>query len=108
MNFKLNPFTGALDIVSSDGENGGGGDGDSYKSLKTVVLQSDIDIGKLTMSVSPTQPTVTVVMIKGAPSQYYGDDFVVSGNELLFLAGSDNDGLANVLSAGDKITIFYK
>ena len=108
MNFKLNPFTGALDIVSEDGNNGGGGSGDSYKSLRTVVLQSDITNGKLTLSVSPTQPTVTVVMIKGAPSQYYGDDFVVSGNELTFLSGSDNDGLANILSAGDKITIFYK
>ena len=107
MNYKLNPFTGALDIVSDDG-NGGGGSGDDYKSLRTVVLQSDIDSGKLTLSVSPTQPTVTVVMIKGAPSQYYGDDFVVSGNELTFLAGSDSDGLANILSAGDKITIFYK
>ena len=107
MNFKLNPFTGALDIVSEEGNNGGGG-GDAYKSLRTIVLQSDIDNGRLTLSVSPTQPTVTVVMIKGAPSQYYGDDFVVSGNELTFLAGSDSDGLANVLSAGDKLTIFYK
>jgi len=107
LNFKLNPFTGALDIVGQEG-NGGGGDGDDYKSLKTIVLQSDIDNGRLTLSVSPTQPTVTVVMIKGAPSQYYGDDFVVSGNELTFLAGSDSDGLANILSAGDKLTIFYK
>lgn len=107
MNFKLNPFTGALDIVGQEGGSGGG-DGDDYKSLKTIVLQSDIDNGRLTLSVSPTQPTVTVVMIKGAPSQYYGDDFVVSGNELTFLAGSDSDGLASILSAGDKLTIFYK
>jgi len=106
LNFKLNPFTGALDIVSQDGNGGGGGD--DYKSLRTVVLQSDINNGKLTLSVVPELPTATLVMIKGAPSQYYGDDFVVNGNELIFLAGNDSDGLANILSVGDKITILYK
>lgn len=107
MNFKLNPFTGALDIVGQ-ANGGSGGNEDGYKSLRTVILQSDIDNEKLVLSVSPTQPTSTIVMIKGAPAQYYGDDFVVSGNELLFLNGTNNDGLTTMLEAGDKITIMYK
>jgi hypothetical protein len=102
----INPFTGQPDIVGTSGgtppTEGG------YNAIRTTVLQGDVDAGYLTLSASPTEPASTVILIKGAPNQYYGDDFSISGNQLVFEDGTDNDGLAFLLEAGDKITILYK
>jgi len=60
------------------------------------------------LAVTPDEPTRVVLNVKGAPGQFYGDDFqvITDGTSVrrLTWAGMGLDGL---LVAGDKFTVTY-
>lgn len=73
--------------------------------VETFVLSNtDISNKYITLSVSTSVPADTVLLIKSAPSQYYGDDFVVSGSQLSW----SGLGLDGILSSGDELTVIFK
>ena len=48
----------------------------------------------------------TVMIIRGAPGQFYGDDFQMDGTYTDRLSWDSKD-LDGVLVAGDKVTVLY-
>lgn len=92
-----------FDVRSSSVAPGSGG----YQSTVTTILQTDINNGYINLSSTPASPTETIVLLKSAPSQVYGDDFTVVGNQLNFISTNPGD-LGSILTAGDKITIMFK
>jgi len=83
------------------------GGSDSYNTVLTTLTQTDIDNGFINLPATPSLPTGTIVALEGAPSQTYGSDFTVLGNQLNF-ANVDDGDLGNILTAGDILTIMYK
>lgn len=81
---------------------GGGGTTTRTVELHTVTL-GEATAKQLTLSATPTTANFTVLEIAGAPSQFYGDDFVVTGDTLSW-AGLGLDG---ILDTGDRLTIIY-
>lgn len=65
---------------------------------------TDITNKFITLSVAPTTINKTVLLIREAPSQFYGDDYIVNTNQL----GWNGLSLDGVLSSGDKLTVIYK
>lgn len=59
------------------------------------------------LSAVPSTASKTILLIKEAPSQFYGDDFVITaddGGKRLSWNGLDLDG---VLEETDKLTVLY-
>jgi hypothetical protein len=72
--------------------------------VETFILSpGDIAAKQVTLTSTPATPTKTQLDVKGYPSQYYTDDYVVTGN-ILDWTGLALDGL---LIAGDKIRVVY-
>ena len=84
----------------------GGGSG-GHNTIITTLTQTDIDNGYINLPATPATPSETILMLEGAPSQVYGDDFTVIGNQLSFI-DTDPGDLGNILTAGEKLTILYK
>lgn len=92
-----------FDVRSTTTTPGSGG----YSTTVTTILQVDIDNGYINLAATPASPSSTIVLLKSAPAQVYGDDFNVVGNQLNFVSTTADD-LGNILTDGDKITIMYK
>jgi len=73
-----------------------------------TLAAGDITAGYVDLAVTPAEPTCVVLNVKGAPGQFYGDDFqvITDGTSVrrLTWAGMGLDGL---LVAGDKFTVTY-
>ncbi|MEM4385830.1 MAG: hypothetical protein QXD03_04720 [Candidatus Anstonellales archaeon] len=68
-----------------------------------TLTSTDISNKYVTLSKSPAYPTKVILEVKGAPSQFYGDDYVVSGSQLSW----NGLGLDGLLIEGDKIRAIY-
>ena len=64
---------------------------------------TDISNKYVNLSGTPNVANATELHVKGAPAQFYGDDFTVSGNQLSW----NGLGLDGVLVAGDKLTAVW-
>lgn len=73
-----------------------------------TLTAGDVTNAYVDLAVTPDEPTRVVVSVKGAPGQFYGDDFqvITDGTSVrrLSWAGMGLDGL---LVAGDKLTVTY-
>ena len=72
------------------------------RTVELFTLTAPQISGGVTLGATPAVVTDTVMHIKGASGQFYGDDFTVSGTTLSFSLT-----LQGILSAGDKITVIY-
>lgn len=69
---------------------------------------TEIANGYVDLEVTPNTPSGVVVNIKGAPAQYYGDDFqVISDGASVKRLSWAGLGLDGVLADGDKLTVAY-
>lgn len=64
---------------------------------------TDITNAYVTLSSAPVTPAYVGFDVKGAPHQFYGDDYTVTGSAVSWSAL----GLDTVLEAGDKVTAQY-
>ena len=71
-----------------------------------VLTGTDLTNKYLTLSTQPKSPNRVDFRIKGAPTQDYGDDYVMSGTEPLRVTW-DGLGLDGSLVIGDKVRIVY-
>lgn len=81
---------------------------DSVISSSSIVELRTITSGEaaakqLTLGSTPTTANYTILQIAGAPSQFYGADFTVTGN-ILSWSGLGLDG---ILDTGDQLTILH-
>lgn len=63
---------------------------------------TDITNGYVTLTHTPTQPTMVLMDIIGDSAQAYGLDFTVSGNQLTWVGD-----LTQTLSQGDRLRVHY-
>jgi trimeric autotransporter adhesin len=76
----------------------------STRKVELRVITGPEDAAKqLTLAATPNPANSTVLEIAGAPGQFYGVDFVVTGNVLDW----STLGLDGILAAGDSLTIIY-
>jgi len=68
-----------------------------------TLSSTDIANKYVTLSGSPSIANATVLHVKSAPAQNYGDDYTVSGQQLSW----SGLGLDGVLVAGDKLTVVW-
>jgi len=68
-----------------------------------TLSSTDISNGYVTLSGTPNVASATELHVKGAPAQFYGDDYTVSSNQLSW----SGLGLDGVLVAGDKLTVVW-
>lgn len=78
------------------------GSGSQAVELRTLT-SGEATAKQITLAATPTTANHTILMIAGAPSQFYGADFTVTGN-ILSWSGLGLDG---ILSSGDELTITY-
>ncbi len=81
--------------------NGGGGSSDVVE-LRTITAP-EAAAKQIVLAATPTTANYTRLSIAGAPDQFYGDDFVVTGNVLSW----SGLGLDGILDTGDRLTIEY-
>lgn len=101
----VNASNGQILMDVHDSASGGGSGG--HNTIITTLTQTDINNGYINLPATPATPSETILMLEGAPSQVFGDDFTVSGNQLSFI-DTDPGDLGNILTAGEKLTIMYK
>lgn len=75
----------------------------AQKVEQFILSPTDITNGFVTLGTTPINPTHTILIIKSAPGQFYGDDYTVSTNQLSWTGL----GLDGVLVSGDKLTVSY-
>lgn len=78
------------------------GGGEPEVELRTI-SGGESTAKQLTLASTPATSNKTQLLIKGAPSQFYGDDYTVSGATLSW----NGLGLDGILTTGDKVTIIY-
>jgi len=71
-----------------------------------TITATDITNKYFTLSDSPTTPSETMLFIKGAGFQYYGDDYVMDGGYTTRLGWSGLD-LDGVIAEGDKVVAMF-
>lgn len=72
--------------------------------LPVTLSQAQIDSKSITLGATPQQPERVELSIRGACSQFYGDDYTIVGNTLSW-NGLGLDEL--LLEAGDKVKIRF-
>lgn len=83
---------------------GGGGSTATSRNVELRTITSGEAAAKqLTLAAPPQTANFTVLEIAGAPSQFYGVDFSVTGNVLSW----SGLGLDGILANGDQLTITY-
>lgn len=99
MAIKYNPLSSQFDLVGITTAP----PGTVAEVEKFTLSAGDITAGYITLASSPATAGDTVLMVQNAPSQFYGTDFSVTGNQLSW-SGLALDG---VLEAGDNLTVMY-
>lgn len=94
-NITIVPGTGTLTINSTASG--------SYAVEIRTVTSGEATAKSLTLAATPATAATTILMIAGAPSQFYGLDFIVVGTTLSW----SGLGLDGILAAGDHLTISY-
>lgn len=92
---QIDALSGAIDSIGS---------ATSYSAVvihRTVGATTSVSLNPDPL---PKYPSRVVLLIRGGPNVYYGDDFTVSGSTLSW-AGL---GLDTILADGDKLTIQYE
>lgn len=98
MSVKFNPFSGTFDFVE------GAASAPAGYNVELITISAGQEAAKeVTLSASPTNVNRTLLLIKGAPNQFFGEDYTVSGNTLSW----NGLGLDGILAAGDKLAIVY-
>lgn len=73
-----------------------------------TLVADDITNGYVDLSVVPDTPTRVTIAIKGAPAQFYGDDFqIISDGSVPKRLSWSGLGLDGMLIEGDKITVTF-
>ncbi len=75
----------------------------AYTVNTFTLTPTDISNGYVTLTSTPTAATSTVLSVIGGPVQSYGDDFIVSGDQLTW-TGFFLDG---ILISGDKLVVQF-
>lgn len=78
------------------------------KVERFTLTASDITNGYVDLATAPDEVTRVVLNVKGAPGQFYGDDFqvITDGTSVRRLTWAGM-GLDTILVAGDKFTVTY-
>lgn len=100
MGIKINPFTGQFDIT---GSGGGGGGGATFTTEQFTLSAGQAAAKEVTLSVAPTTPAYTILIIQGGGGQAYSTDYTVSGSTLSW----NGLGLDGFLDENDIITILH-
>lgn len=100
MPLKLNPITGKLDLVQSQG--GTSVDAGIFTEYRVITL-AEFNAKELTLLNTPTTPDKTQMDIIGGTSQEYSSDFSIIGDVLSWLGLQ----LELTIHEGDKIRIQY-
>ena len=77
--------------------------GGSQKVEIYTLNSTDITNKFITLTATPSVAAKTILLVENAGSMFYGEDFIVSGNQLSW-SGLALDG---ILAAGDNLTISY-
>lgn len=74
-----------------------------------TLTATDITNAYVDLPSTPDEPTRCVLHVKGAPAQFYGDDFqvIADGSSIVKRLSWAGMGLDGVLTAGDKFTVVY-
>jgi hypothetical protein len=109
---SLNGLTGAIIIASGSGISltpsgntitiAATSSGSQQVDLFTL-NGTDISNKSITLSMTPSTPNETILLVAQAPNMFYGVDFTVSTNQLSW-SGLALDG---ILSSGDNLTVSY-
>lgn len=83
------------------------GSGTGVAVEKFALTTTNIANKYVTLTAAPGTPGKTVVMVKGAGGQFYGDDYAMDGTYTTRLSW-DSLGLDGVLASGDKLTVIYQ
>ena len=76
----------------------------SIRKVDLFTLNStDISNGFVTLSATPATPAATILLVENAPNMFYGVDFNVSGNHLIWTSFA----LDGILASGDNLTATY-
>ncbi len=75
----------------------------TYRVDNRTLTSGEIAAKQLTLTYTPGTANYVTVGIKGGGTQFYGDDFTVSGAVLDW----NGLGLDGVLATGDKLVITY-
>jgi len=73
---------------------------------KFTLTSTNITNGYVTLADAPTTPNETILLVKGAGNQFYGDDYAMDGGYTTRLTWDALD-LDGVLEEGDKLTVIY-
>lgn len=108
-NYAAGDLIAIVDVSASETKKTTIADLDSRYGAGFTVETRTVTLGEetakeLTLTSTPATPGSTILLIQGAPAQYYGDDYTVAAAVLSWLGL----GLDGVLISGDKITILYK
>jgi hypothetical protein len=79
------------------------GPGSGYIVNEFTLSSTDISNKFVTLTASPTNPSLSVLEVIGGPTQRYGSDYSISGSTLTW-SGLFLDG---VLEAGDQLIIQF-
>jgi len=72
-----------------------------------TLTSTDITNKYVTLGNTPTVANSVIMTVKGAPSQYYGDDYQMDGTNTDRLTW-DSLSLDGILEAGDKLAVVYQ
>lgn len=104
---------GALKYFGTDGSGTVGmhalpASGGTTLLVETFTLSATNITNKyVNLAQAPGTPAKTILIIKGAGGQFYGDDFAMDGTYTTRLKW-DSLSLDGVLAAGDKLTVMYQ
>lgn len=68
-----------------------------------TLTPTDITNGFVALTTIPFTAIDTILLVKNAPNQFYGDDYTVTTNQLSWTGL----GLDGILASGDKLTVIY-
>lgn len=81
---------------------------DVFKNYTTILNATNITNKYVVLPEAPSDKPSTILDLKTAPSQYYGDDFVVTNDDGGKRLSWDSLALDGILIDGDKIRVLYK
>ncbi len=76
----------------------------TYAVMRKALTGEEIAQGRLALPEYQQTPPKVLLLIRGAPTQQYGADYQVTGNELVW----SGLGLDGELEPGDEVTVVYQ
>jgi len=78
--------------------------GDGFDVLRKSLSEEEIQERRVTLPDYQAAPGEVILLVKGAPPQIYGVDYLVVGSELTW----SGMGLDGQLGVGDEITVVHQ